>query len=239
MKKLFASVMVVCMLASGLTAFAADEAVVDDDMLIVEEVQGDVMPIAEVEEDVPAADNAEATTEEANEETATEETAEEVKDEAATEEIAEEATEEKAEEAEAAEEVVLDYEVIKKDAIVMDGNTVAIAGGLGRIEKKDGVIFVPIRAILEAAGYQVTWSDAEQMVMGANKETGAMFIIQLDNKLLFYLDADGTEGKTEMEAAPFKNEEEWRTYAPIKAMAQALGYKIGFDAETASVTFNK
>lgn len=226
MKKLFASVMVVCMLASGMTAFAADEAVVDDDMLIVEEVQGDVMPISEEQLDVPAADE-----EKAEDEEATEETAEEV--------TAETATEDAAEEVEEVEDVVLDYEVIKKDAIVIDGNAVAIAGGLGRIEQQDGVIFVPIRAILEAAGYQVTWSDAEQMVMGANKETGAMFILQLGNTLLFYLDADGTEGKTEMEAAPFKNEEEWRTYAPIKAMAQALGYKIGFDAETSNVTFNK
>ncbi|MBQ7097279.1 MAG: copper amine oxidase N-terminal domain-containing protein [Clostridia bacterium] len=222
MKKLFASVMVVCMLASGMTAFAADEAVLDDDMLIVEEIQGDVMPISETDEAVPAADAAEVTTEEATEEAA--------------KETAEEATEETAEEAE---EVVLDYEVIKKDAVVIGGNTVAIAGGLGRIEQKDGVIFVPIRAILEAAGYQVTWSDAEQMVMGANQETGAMVIMQLGNNLLFFLDADGEEGKTEMEAAPFKNEEEWRTYAPIKAMAEALGYKIGFDAETANVTFNK
>lgn len=216
MKKLFASVMVVCMLASGMTAFAADEAVLDDDMLIVEEIQGDVMPISETDEAVPAADADEVTTE-------------------ATEDAAEAVTEE----AEAVEEVVLDYEVIKKDAVLMDGKVVAIAGGLGRIEQKEGVIFVPIRAILEAAGYQVTWSDAEQMVMGANQETGAMVIMQLGNNLLFYLNADGAEGKTEMEAAPFKNEEEWRTYAPIKAMAEALGYKLGFDAEAESVTFNK
>ena len=46
-KKLFAGLVVAGALTLGVNAFAAEEAVLDDSKLIVEEVQGDVMPIAE------------------------------------------------------------------------------------------------------------------------------------------------------------------------------------------------
>ncbi len=219
MKKLFASLVVICMLASGMTAFAADEPASDADMVIEHEAQGDVMPISEVTEEVPAAD-AEAT-EEVTEEAATEET------EAVEGETAEEATE-------VVEEVEIDFATIAKGAIIIDGETVTFAEGMGTLVEKDGVIFIPVRVALEAVGYQVSWADKEQMVMGANQSNGAMFIMQLDNTLLFYLTADGQEDKLTMEAAPFKNEEEWRTYVPLKALAEALGYKVGVDGDASN-----
>jgi len=228
MKKLFANLIVICMLASGMTAFAADEPASAEDRIIEHEAQGEVMPIAEVGEDVPAAEGDMIIEHEAQGEVMPiDETEENVP--AAESEATEEAP-----------EVVIDFAAIAKDAIVIEGEKVAIAGGMGTLIEKDGVIFVPVRVALEAAGYQVSWADKEQMVMGANQATGAMFIMQLDNTLLFYLTADGEEGKLTMEAAPFKNEEEWRTYVPLKAMAKALGYKVGVDeAETVIVTLSK
>ena len=214
MKKLFASLVVVCMLASGMTAFAADVPASAEDKVIEHEAQGEVMPIAETEtENVPAAEGDMVIEHEAQGEVMP-----------------------ISEEAEAVtEEVVIDYAAIEKDAIIIDGKTVAIAGGMGRLVEKDGVIFIPVRVALEAAGYQVSWSEKEQMVMGANQQSGAMFIMQVDNTLLFYLTADAKEGKLTMEAAPFVNEEEWRTYVPVSALAEALGYKVGIVEDASGV----
>ena len=259
-KKLFAGLVVAGALTLGVNAFAAEEAVVEDNKTVIEAVQGEETDAAvetEVTDEAAATEEAETAEDaETAEETAEDATAEEAEATEATEEKTEEtteaveATEEKAEEAEtaeateekaeeAAEAVVIDYEVIAKDAVVIGETKVEFAEGLGKLVQKDGVIFVPVRAMLEAAGYQVSWSDKEQMVMGANQENGAMFIMQLDNTLLFYLSAEGQEGKITMEAAPYKNEEEWRTYVPLNAFAEALGYKIGVNAETSSVTLSK
>ncbi len=209
MKKVFAILVTVCMLASGMVVFAAEDVpAAADDMIIEHEAQGDVMPISEVTEDIPVAD-AEATEE-----------AEKVED---------------VEETEKVEEVVIDFAAIAKNTIMIEGKEVAFGDGMGALVEKDGVLFIPVRVALEAVGYQVSWAEKEQMVMGANQQNGAMFIMQLDNTLLFYLTAEGQEGKLTMEAAPFKNEEEWRTYVPIKALADALGYKVGIGGEASDV----
>lgn len=224
MKKLLASLVVVCMLASGMTAFAEDVPASDADMVIEHEAQGDVMPIAETGEEAPVAEGEEA------EEVKTEETAEEA------EKAETEATEETKEEAEP---VAIDAEKMLKNVLVIDGKTIEIAEDMGAIAVVDAVIFVPVRVALEAMGYQVSWAEKEQMVMGANQTTGAMFIMQLDNPLLFFLSADGVEGKQVMEAAPFKNEAEWRTYVPLGGLAVALGLNVGFDADASVITLSK
>lgn len=227
MKKLFASMVVICMLASGMTAFAADEPAAAEDMIIEHEAQGEVMPIAEVGEDVPAADGDMVIEHEAQGEVMpigeTEESA------PATE------TEEKAE----AEPVEIDTEKMAKNLLLIDGNKIEIAEEMGALTVVDGVVFVPVRVALEAVGYQVSWAEKEQMVMGANQSTGAMFIMQLDNPLLFFLSAEGVEGKMTMEASPFKNEAEWRTYVPLSGLATALGLNVGFDEEASAITLSK
>ena len=229
MKKVLAGLVVAGMLTSGMSVFAEDAVVVEDTAVVeaVEEI--DSIETEATEEDAAVVEETEVV-EEVTEIEVTEETTEE----AATEEVA---TEEAA--TEETEAVAIDFEAVAKNAFVLDGNKVELAEGMGSIVAVDGVIFVPVRAALEAAGYQVTWSDKEQMVMGANQANGAMFIMQLDNTNLFYLTADGQEGKLTMEAAPFKNAAEWRTYVPVSAFAEALGYKVGVDAENATIALSK
>ena len=244
MRKLFASLVVICMLASGMTAFAADEPASADDKIIEHEAQGEVMPIAETEAEVPAAEGEEAvvegeavegeTAEDANTEAETTE-GEEAKAETAEDAEKTEATEE----AEEAEKVEIDAESMAKNIMVINGEKLEIAEDMGAIAVKDGIIYIPVRAALEFLGYQVSWAEKEQMVMGANQTTGAMFIMQLDNPLLFYLTESKEEGKTIMEASPFKNEEEWRTYVPLGGLAKALGMKIAYDAEAALLSLSK
>lgn len=147
--------------------------------------------------------------------------------------------EEAKEEDEASEEAVeINFETVEKHAILIDGEKIAIVGGMGTIVQENGVVFVPVRALLEAVGYQVSWASKERMVMGANAMSGAMFIIQLDNALLFFTDGK-TDGKLTMEAAPFMNCEEYRTYVPLNDAAEALGYKVSYDAEANAIALSK
>lgn len=135
-------------------------------------------------------------------------------------------------------EETIDAEKMVSDAIVIDGIKLEIAEAMGKMVEKDGVVFVPVRVVLESLGYQVTWTEKEQMVMGVNASNGAMFILQVDNALLFYTEGQ-TEGKLTMEMAAFLNLDECRTYIPVNALAGALGYKVGFDTEINTVTLSK
>ncbi len=197
MKKIFAIILTVCMLVSGMAAFAVEgEAVAEEEVVLIS---------------APAEDGA----------------AEASKG------------DEAKEEAEASEEALeINFETVEKHAILIDGEKIAIVGGMGTIVQENGVVFVPVRALLEALGYQVSWASKERMVMGANAMTGAMFIMQLDNTLLFFTDGK-TEGKLTMEAAPFMNSEEYRTYVPLSGAAEALGYKVSYDAEANAIALSK
>lgn len=174
MKKLFTGIIAACMLISGVTVFAAEEAAAEDVMLIM----------------APA------------------------------------------------EEAVIDTEKMAADVIVIDGSKLEIEKAMGKMVVKDGVVFAPVRVVLEALGYQVSWADAEQTVMGVNASNNTMIIMQVDNTLLFYTGGQA-DGKLTMEAAIFLNLEEGRTYIPVKALAEALEYKVGFDTEINAVTLSK
>ena len=132
----------------------------------------------------------------------------------------------------------VDTEKMVSDAIVIDGTKLEIAEAMGKMVVKDGVVFVPVRVVLESLGYQVSWTDKEQMVMAVNASNGGMIILQVDNALLFYTEGQ-TEDKLTMESAAFLNLDECRTYIPVNALAEALGYKVGFDTEINTVTLSK
>jgi len=121
--------------------------------------------------------------------------------------------------------------------VIIDGNTVEIAEGLGSVTEVEGVVFIPVRFILEHFGYQVEWADKEQLVMAADS-LGAMAVLQVDNSLLFFTGADG-EGKISMEKAMFLNNEQGRNYIPASAVAQLFGYKLSLDEETDTIMFTK
>lgn len=133
---------------------------------------------------------------------------------------------------------VIDAEKMVTDSIVIDGTKLEIAPSMGKMVEKDGVVFAPVRVVLEAMGYQVNWTDTEQMVMGINPLTGTILIMQVDNALLFFTKGQ-EESNLTMEAPSFLNLDECRTYVPVNALAQALGYTLGFDAEINTVTLSK
>ena len=141
-------------------------------------------------------------------------------------------------EAEKEETVEFDFETVEKHAIMISGKKVDIVNTMGTIVEKNGVVFVPVRALLEAVGYQVNWVSNERVVMGVNAMTGAMFIMQLENTALFFTNGK-TDGKIVLEAEPFMNNQEFRTYVPLNGAAEVLEYKVSYDAEANMISLSK
>ena len=122
--------------------------------------------------------------------------------------------------------------------ILINGEKATIQEGMGSIVEKDWRTFVPVRFALEYFGYQVSWVEKDRMVFGVN-EDGSMFVMQVGSNFLFFKDKDNNEKKVEMDVAPFLNNEEGRTYIPLRFLADVLGYQVGYDEATSTVTLDK
>ena len=122
--------------------------------------------------------------------------------------------------------------------ILINGEKATIQEGMGSIVEKDWRTFVPVRFALEYFGYQVSWVEKDRMVFGVN-ENGSMFVMQVGSNFLFFKDKDNNEKKVEMDVAPFLNNQEGRTYIPLRFLADVLGYQVGYDEATSTVTLDK
>ncbi len=123
--------------------------------------------------------------------------------------------------------------------IVIDGKKATIAEGMGSIVKHTDRVFVPVRFLLEYFGFNVSWEDETQTVLGRHQR-GESFMMQIGNKNLFYFDANGNRKNTEpMDVEPFLNYSECRTYVPLRFIAEAMGYKVGWDEKTDTAILTK
>lgn len=123
-------------------------------------------------------------------------------------------------------------------AIIINGEAAVIAEGMGSVVTHADRTFVPIRFALEYFGYSVTWNDEDKLVLGRN-EAGDVFVMQVGSNLLFFKGADGTDETIKMDVEPFLNEEEGRTYIPLRFLAEAIKYEVGYDEATNTVTLTK
>lgn len=123
--------------------------------------------------------------------------------------------------------------------IVINGEKAVIDEGMGKIVEKDERTFVPVRFLLEYLEFNVDWDEATQTVLGLNK-AGDSFLTQIGNKSLFYFTGGGQKVETiEMDVAPFLDTKEFRTYVPIRFLAEAMGYDVGWDGESETVSLTK
>ncbi len=123
--------------------------------------------------------------------------------------------------------------------IIIDGEKATIAAGMGSIVNKDSRTFVPVRFLMEYFGFNVTWEDETQTVLGRH-ENGESFMMQIDNPILFYFDANGNKKDLKpMDVEPYLNNSENRTYVPLRFLAEAMGYTVGWDSATETVTLTK
>ncbi|MBE5039423.1 copper amine oxidase N-terminal domain-containing protein [Ructibacterium gallinarum] len=125
--------------------------------------------------------------------------------------------------------------------IIINGQTAQIPADMGSIKELDDRTFVPIRFIMENLGCQVDFIDDTKMAVISS--ISCTYLIQEGNQTLFVL-PDQYE-KTEnipMDTAAFIEEVELdgqtygRMYVPIRFLAQAIGYEVGWDEATQTVT---
>ncbi len=123
--------------------------------------------------------------------------------------------------------------------IIIDGKKVEISPELGKIVEKDWRTFVPVRFLLTHLGFNVTWIEEDQSVLGTNSK-GESFLMQVGNKNLFYFGIDDIQKQLDpMDTAPFLDYAEGRTYVPLRFIAEAMGYHVGWDSVTETVTLTK
>lgn len=129
------------------------------------------------------------------------------------------------------------------EQIIINGNAAQIPADMGTIKEMDGRTFVPIRFIMENLGCSVQFIDENKMAV--IESIACTYLIQEGNPTLFVLQ-DQYE-KTEnisMDTAAFIEEVELngqnygRMYVPIRFLAQAIGYDVGWDETTQTVTLS-
>ncbi len=123
--------------------------------------------------------------------------------------------------------------------IIIDGEKATIAEGMGSIVNHADRTFVPVRFLLEYFRFNVNWEDETQTVLGRH-ENGESFMMQVGNKNLFYFDASGNKKDLPaMDVEPFLNTTENRTYIPLRFIAEAMGYTVGWDEATNTAILTK
>lgn len=124
------------------------------------------------------------------------------------------------------------------DVIKINGINAEIPDGMGTIRESDNRTFVPLRFISEFLN-NIVWYDEETKT--ACVSSGEQVILaQSGNPTLFIsLTATGESRSIEMDTAAFIDATEGRTYVPIRYLAEALGYNVGWDETTQTVTLDK
>lgn len=124
------------------------------------------------------------------------------------------------------------------ETIIIDGEKAEIPTDMGSIKEMDERTFVPIRFVMEYLGCHVDYDDSNHAAT-VSSDTCA-YIIQEDNPELFIVPFTGEDSSAIlMDTTPFIDLTESRMYIPIRFLAEAIGYNVGWDEKTQTVTLNK
>ena len=93
---------------------------------------------------------------------------------------------------------------------------------------KGGVVFIPLRAVFEAAGAEVFWEGETQTIISSLGEDKV--IMQIANPVLFM----NSDTSYTMDYAPYI--ENNRTYIPFNAFSMAFGYNYNENGNIISFT---
>ena len=104
---------------------------------------------------------------------------------------------------------------------------------------KDGRSFLPMVETFDALGFaqgDITWDAATRSVTAA--KDGTSITLTIDQKELTVTRGQENAAETDTittDAAPFIDAASSRTYVPVGLVAGALGYNVGWDAQTSTV----
>lgn len=124
------------------------------------------------------------------------------------------------------------------NVIKINGIVAEIPEGMGQIREKDDRTFVPLRFVLEFLKNDVWYMDSTK---SANIESEYMlFFVQDGNTSLYCINKSTGERKDVlMDTSAYIDPTENRMYLPIRFLAEAMGYTVGWDEVTETVTLDK
>ncbi len=118
--------------------------------------------------------------------------------------------------------------------IVIDGKEAIISEGMGSVKNISDRTFVPVRFMLEYFNYNVVW-DADSQLVAGYCDDGGFFALNIGAKTLFHGTENGETKKTEMDVAAFIDENEGRTYVPLRFLAEAFGFYVDYNEKADAV----
>lgn len=123
------------------------------------------------------------------------------------------------------------------NTIKIDGTVAEIPKGMGEIREKDNRTFVPFRFVSEALKYKVWYDDTSKTAYVSSDEK--LLCVQDGNSVLFSVSkTTGESASLQMDTAAYIDEAEGRTYLPIRFLAEAMDYTVGWDAASGTVTLD-
>lgn len=122
--------------------------------------------------------------------------------------------------------------------MILNGVEVEFPEGMGSIREMDDRTFVPVRFITEFLGCHVNYNEVQESVT-VTDENRISYLIIKGEKDLYVLDPNGSGKVITMDTAAFIVEGEDRMYVPIRFLAEALGYVVGWDEATETVSMNR
>lgn len=123
------------------------------------------------------------------------------------------------------------------NVIEINGVAAEIPEGMGQIREKDNRTFVPLRFVSEFLNNDVWYDDASKLAGISSDST--VLMAQDGNRILFVVSKlTGEVVSTEMDTEAYIDPEEERMYLPIRYLAEALNYEVGWDEATQTVTLD-
>ncbi len=124
------------------------------------------------------------------------------------------------------------------NVIKINGTPAEIPDGMGTIRETDDRTFVPLRFVSEFLNNTVQFDEATKTAFVGSADT--ILLVQSGNNLLYVISNITGETKTiKMDTAAFIDDAEGRTYVPVRFLAEALGYTVGWDEATQTVSLDK
>ena len=125
------------------------------------------------------------------------------------------------------------------EKILIDGAEVTIPEGYGTVREQDDRTFVPVRFVTEHLKCTVDYNDAQQSATIKNEDNTVAYLVKTGSDFIYILPNDGVPSRIKMDTAAFIDEDEDRMYLPVRFLAQAIGYEVGWDEATQTVTLDK
>lgn len=122
--------------------------------------------------------------------------------------------------------------------IKIDGVSAEIPENMGGIRERDNRTFVPLRFVSEFLNYTVWFDDVSKTAYVSSDDK--LLLVQDGNSTLYSVSKlTGESTSVQMDTSAYIDENEGRIYLPIRFLAEAMNYTVGWDTESETVTLDK